>query len=80
MSEADNKTLARRFIEEVVNTGEASRLTEFLASDFREQYTGLIRSFLAAAICLKAMAGSTRTACTTLLPVPGELLFTRLWA
>ena len=35
MSEEDNKTLARRFIEEVVNTGEASRLTEFLASDFR---------------------------------------------
>lgn len=69
MSEADNKTLARRFIEEVVNTGEASRLTEFLASDFRERSTGLIRSFLAAAICSKTMAGSTRTACTRLLPL-----------
>ena len=36
MSEADNKLLVRRFIEEIVNTGETGRLHEFVAADFRE--------------------------------------------
>lgn len=39
-SESANKTLARRLLEEVVNTGDVSRLTEFLADDFCERYTG----------------------------------------
>lgn len=42
MSEALNKTLARRFLEEVVNTGDVSRLQEFLANDFRLRHTDLI--------------------------------------
>lgn len=42
MSEAHNKKLARRFLEEVVSTGDVSRLTEFLASDFREKHTDMI--------------------------------------
>ncbi len=33
MSEAENKSLARRLLEEVVNTGAAERLPEFFASD-----------------------------------------------
>jgi steroid delta-isomerase-like uncharacterized protein len=33
MSQAENKLLARRFLEEVVNTGAVHRLAEFLASD-----------------------------------------------
>ncbi len=31
-----NKRIARRFIEEVVNTGDLSRLEEFVSPDFRE--------------------------------------------
>ena len=41
MSEADNKLLARRFLEEVVNTGAVERLPEFLASDFIGHDAGL---------------------------------------
>src|SRR5712691_1661674 len=37
MSESENKLLIRRFIEEVINTGNVSRLSEFVALDFREQ-------------------------------------------
>ena len=33
LSEAQNKLLTRRLLEEVVNTGTAHRLAEFLASD-----------------------------------------------
>lgn len=33
MSEAENKSLARRLLEEVVNTGAVDRLPEFFASD-----------------------------------------------
>ena len=33
MSEAENKSLARRLLEEVVNTGAADRLPEFFAKD-----------------------------------------------
>ncbi len=40
-SEAHNKTLARRFLDEVVNTGDVNRLPDFLASDFREKHTNL---------------------------------------
>ncbi len=39
MSEANNKALARRFLEELVNTGDVSRLPEFLAPDYRVRYT-----------------------------------------
>jgi predicted ester cyclase len=35
MSEAENKLLARRFLEEVGNTGAVDRLPEFVASDCR---------------------------------------------
>jgi predicted ester cyclase len=38
MSQAENKVRIRRFIEEVVNTGDIGRLHEFVAPDFREQY------------------------------------------
>jgi hypothetical protein len=34
MSETNNKLLARRFLEEVVNTGDVQRLTMFLAPDY----------------------------------------------
>ncbi len=40
MSEAENKLLARRLLEEVVNAGAVERLPEFLASDCRNPYTG----------------------------------------
>jgi predicted ester cyclase len=36
MSTSENKLLIRRFIEEVVNTGDVSRLNEFVAPDFRD--------------------------------------------
>lgn len=39
MSEADNKLLARRFLEEVVNTCDVNRLPHFLAPDYRVRYT-----------------------------------------
>lgn len=35
MSEAENKSLARRFLEEVGNTGAVDRLPEFVAGDCR---------------------------------------------
>jgi predicted ester cyclase len=41
MSEAENKLLARRLLEEVVNTGAAERLPEFLAEDCTNPYTGV---------------------------------------
>lgn len=37
MSALENKLLIRRFIEEVVNTGDTGRLAEFIAPDFRDQ-------------------------------------------
>jgi predicted ester cyclase len=40
MSEAENRLLARRLLEEVVNAGTVERLPEFLASDCRNPYTG----------------------------------------
>jgi predicted ester cyclase len=42
MTEADNKTLARRLLEEVVNSGDVSRLPEFLAPDYRVRHTDQI--------------------------------------
>jgi predicted ester cyclase len=36
MSTSENKLLIRRFLEEVVNTGDVGRLPEFVAPDFRE--------------------------------------------
>jgi predicted ester cyclase len=41
MSEAENKLAARRLLEEVVNTGAAERLPEFLAEDCTNPYTGV---------------------------------------
>jgi predicted ester cyclase len=41
MSEAENKLLARRLLEEVVNTGAVERLPAFLASDCTNPYTGV---------------------------------------
>jgi predicted ester cyclase len=37
MSEAENKLLIRRYIEEIVNTGDTGRLPELVAPDFRDQ-------------------------------------------
>lgn len=42
MTEADNKVLARRFLEEVVNSGDVSRLPEFLSADYRVRHTDQI--------------------------------------
>jgi len=41
MSEAENKSVARQLLEEVVSTGAVDRLPEFLASDCRNPYTGV---------------------------------------
>ena len=41
MSEAENKSLARRLREEVVNTGAVDRLPEFLASDCKVPHTNV---------------------------------------
>ncbi len=41
MSEAENRSLARRLLEEVVNTGAVERLPEFLAEDCSDPYTGV---------------------------------------
>ncbi|MHC1767380.1 MAG: ester cyclase [Verrucomicrobiia bacterium] len=42
MTEGDNKVLARRLLEEVVNSGDVSRLPEFLAPDYRVRHTDQI--------------------------------------
>ena len=36
MSTADNKRLVRRYVEQVVNTGNVERLAEFISPDYRE--------------------------------------------
>jgi hypothetical protein len=36
MSNAENKALVRRYIEEIVNTGDVSRITEFVSPDYFE--------------------------------------------
>ena len=41
MSEAENKLLARRLLEEVGNTGAVDRLPEFLASDCTVPHTNI---------------------------------------
>ncbi len=38
MSTAENKLLIRRFIEEVVNTGNVDRLADFIAPDYIDNY------------------------------------------
>ena len=38
MSAEDNKRIVRRYIEEVVNTGDVERLAEFIAPDYTEVY------------------------------------------
>lgn len=42
MSEANNKLLARRLLEEVVNTGDVHRLAEFLAPDYVVRHAEVI--------------------------------------
>jgi len=42
MSETNNKLLARRLLEEVVNTGDVHRLTEFLAPDYVERHADVV--------------------------------------
>lgn len=41
MSTEDNKRLVRRYIEEVVNTGEVESLAEFIAPDYAEVYNNV---------------------------------------
>jgi predicted ester cyclase len=41
MSTEDNKRLVRRYIEEVVNTGDVERLTEFIAPEYTEVYNNV---------------------------------------
>ncbi len=41
MSEAENKLLVRRYIEEIVNTGDVTRLAEFIAPDYVEVYNNV---------------------------------------
>ncbi|MFO1477152.1 MAG: ester cyclase [Verrucomicrobiota bacterium] len=41
MSEAENKSLARRLLEEVVNTGEVERLSEFISEDCTNPLMGV---------------------------------------
>jgi predicted ester cyclase len=41
MSEEDNKRLIRRYIEEVINTGNVDRLPEFIGPDYVEIYNNV---------------------------------------
>ncbi len=41
MSTEENKRLVRRYIEEVVNTGDAERLAEFIGPDYTEVYNNV---------------------------------------
>ena len=41
MSTEQNKQIVRRYIEEVVNTGEVERLAEFIAPDYTEVYNNV---------------------------------------
>jgi hypothetical protein len=40
MEKWDNKTIIRRFIEEIENTGDVSRIREFISEDYVEVYEG----------------------------------------
>lgn len=40
MTESDNKTIIRRFIEEVENTGDVSNIYEFISNDYVEVHEG----------------------------------------
>jgi len=44
MSIEENKLLVRRYIEEVVNTGDVAKLAEFIAPDYVEEYNNVRRS------------------------------------
>ncbi len=44
MSTVENKRLVRRYIEEVVNTGDVSRLAEFIAPDYVEVHNNVRHS------------------------------------
>ena len=40
MAEFNNKTIIRRFIEEVENTGDVSKIHQFISEDYTEVYEG----------------------------------------
>lgn len=40
MSEADNKLLVRKYIEEVINTGNTEHIDRFVSSDYTEVFEG----------------------------------------
>ncbi|MHC5110027.1 MAG: ester cyclase [Planctomycetota bacterium] len=40
MSEETNKELVRRFIEEIINTGDVTRIADFVGDDYVEVYEG----------------------------------------
>jgi len=40
MKESDNKTIIRRFIEEIENTGDISNIREFISEDYVEVHDG----------------------------------------
>jgi predicted ester cyclase len=41
MSTEDNKKIVRRYYEEVVNTGDVDRISEFIAADYEEVYNNV---------------------------------------
>ena len=40
MNKSDNKTIIRRYLEEIENTGEISNIREFISEDYVEVYEG----------------------------------------
>jgi predicted ester cyclase len=40
MKNTDNKTIVRRFLEEIENTGDVSNIHEFISEDYVEVYEG----------------------------------------
>ena len=40
MNKYDNKTIIRRYIEEIENTGDISNIQEFISEDYVEVYEG----------------------------------------
>ena len=40
MKEINNKTIIRRFVEEIENTGDVTNIGEFIAEDYVEVYEG----------------------------------------
>jgi predicted ester cyclase len=40
MAESDNKKLIRRYVDEIENTGDVSKINDFIAEDYTEVYLG----------------------------------------